>query len=268
VAQTLASHNLPTNRTRELIKPSADSASLRLEIEKKFFRLGFWVLCVLRHNESKSVHFGAFALPWAPAQCELYFAQSFLDLWLENESYRALDWPASTSKDKIMAQKPSFWQKFEIFKKGDIGHFCPTLATRGWQPDWARELFKPSKDSWSLPYWIKKNFQNFFGPFWSMAPWLEDVLRIFLWCYPRIQRADIVTQSFIGSRTRIRVFRALDRLSSISGSKVRPERPKYFTDLLGHFRGFPWLTYHSLALICGPGTLKKSIKPPKKSNLA
>jgi len=34
-----------------------------------------------------------------------------------------------------MAQKPSFWQKFEIFKKGDIGHFCPTLAARGLQPD-------------------------------------------------------------------------------------------------------------------------------------
>jgi len=41
VAATLASDNLPTNRTRELIKPSTDSASLRLEIEKKFFGLGF-----------------------------------------------------------------------------------------------------------------------------------------------------------------------------------------------------------------------------------
>jgi len=51
VAQTLASHNLPTKRASELIKPATDSASLRLEIEKSF-RLGFWVLCVLRHNES------------------------------------------------------------------------------------------------------------------------------------------------------------------------------------------------------------------------
>jgi len=33
VAQTLASHNLPANRARELIKPSTDSASLPLEIE-------------------------------------------------------------------------------------------------------------------------------------------------------------------------------------------------------------------------------------------
>ena len=34
-----------------------------------------------------------------------------------------------------MAQKPNFWQKFDVFKKDDIGHFCPTLATRGWQSD-------------------------------------------------------------------------------------------------------------------------------------
>jgi len=50
--QTLASHDLLTNRARELIKPSTDSASLRIEIVKKIFRLGLWVLCVLRHNES------------------------------------------------------------------------------------------------------------------------------------------------------------------------------------------------------------------------
>jgi len=34
-----------------------------------------------------------------------------------------------------MAQKPGFWQEFEIFKKVEIGHFCPTLATRDWQPN-------------------------------------------------------------------------------------------------------------------------------------
>jgi len=49
----------------------------------------------------------------------------------------------------------------------------------------------------------------------------------------------IVAERFIGSRTRIRFFRALDWLSRIFGSKVRPERAKYFTDLLGKYRGFP-----------------------------
>jgi len=41
VAQTLAGHNLPTNRAKELIKPFTDAASLRLEIEKIFFGLDF-----------------------------------------------------------------------------------------------------------------------------------------------------------------------------------------------------------------------------------
>ena len=72
-----------------------------------------------------------------------------------------------------------------------------------------------------------------------------------------------MAQSFIGSRTRTRAFRALDRLSSMSGSKVRPESPKYFTDLLGLFRVFPLLTYHSLALVWGTGTLKNQY-PPKE----
>jgi len=90
VAATLASHNLPTNRARELIKPSTDSASLRLETEKKFFRLGFWVLCVLRHNESMFVHFWRLCLALAPSQWELFSLKVFLDLWLENESLEPL----------------------------------------------------------------------------------------------------------------------------------------------------------------------------------
>jgi len=46
VAQTLANHKLPTNRARELIKPSTHSASLRIEIEKKCFAWILGSLCV------------------------------------------------------------------------------------------------------------------------------------------------------------------------------------------------------------------------------
>jgi len=45
VAQTLASHNLPINRARELNKPSTDSASLRFQIKNAFFSA--WILCSL-----------------------------------------------------------------------------------------------------------------------------------------------------------------------------------------------------------------------------
>jgi len=40
-AQTLGSHNLLTNTSRELIKPFTDSASLRLEFKKK---ISAWIL--------------------------------------------------------------------------------------------------------------------------------------------------------------------------------------------------------------------------------
>jgi len=80
VAQTLASHNLPTNRARELIKPSTDSASLRFEIVKKIFRLGFWVLCVLRHNESMFGHFWRLFLALGASPMRIFFTQFFLDL--------------------------------------------------------------------------------------------------------------------------------------------------------------------------------------------
>jgi len=77
VAQTLASHNLPTNKARELIKHSTDSASLRLEIEKKVFRLGFWVLCVLRHSESMFVHFWRLCLALGPSSMRTSFRSMF-----------------------------------------------------------------------------------------------------------------------------------------------------------------------------------------------
>ena len=39
--QNLQFYNLPAARARELFKPSTDSTSLLVEIEKKFFRFGF-----------------------------------------------------------------------------------------------------------------------------------------------------------------------------------------------------------------------------------
>ena len=119
VAQTLASHNLPTNRARELIKPSTDLASLRLEIEKKFFRLGFWVLFVLRHNESIFGHFWRLCLALGASPMLIFFRSKFFWFVTRKRDFMALDWLASTPGDKILAQKPSF---------------------------------KPSKDSWSLLY--------------------------------------------------------------------------------------------------------------------
>jgi len=177
--------------------------------------------------------FGAFVWPWAPAQWELFSLKVFLDLWFENESLEPLI-------DLLAHRETNLWLKNPVFAKNlnfQKRRHWPLLSNFGHSWLAARLSKRAIQTLWKL---VKSSIFFFlFWPFWSNSPWLEDVLRIFLWCYPRIQRADIVAQSFIGSRTWIRVFRALDRLSSISGSKLRPERAKYFTDLLGQFRGFP-----------------------------
>jgi len=185
------------------------------------------------------VHFWRLCLALGASPMGTFFAQSFFGFVIRKRVFRALDWLASSSGDKLMAQKPSFCQKFEFSKKATLAtsvQLWPLVVSSQIEQE---SYSNPLKTREVFYIRFKKNFHNLFWPFWSNSPWLEDVLRIFLWCYPRIQRADIVAQSFIGSRTWIRVFRALDRLSSISGSKVRPERAKYFTDLLGQFRGFP-----------------------------
>jgi len=88
----LADHNLLTNRARELIKPSSDSASLQLEIEKKFFfglDFGFFV-CYVTMRACLRI-FGAFAWPWAPAQCEFFFLKVFFGFVTRKRVFRALD---------------------------------------------------------------------------------------------------------------------------------------------------------------------------------
>ena len=104
-------------------------------------------------------HFWCLCLSLSASPIQIFFHSKFFGFVTRTWVFRALDWLASTLGDKIMAQEPSFWQKFEIFKK-------VTLATCGWQPDWARELFKPSKTHEVYYIKFKKNFQDFFG-LWS-----------------------------------------------------------------------------------------------------
>jgi len=102
--------------------------------------------------------FGAFACPWAPAQYKFFFTQNFLDLWLEHESLEPLI-------DLLAHWETKLWLKNLVFGKNLKFSKKVTLATCGWQPDWARELFKP-KTHEVFYIRFKKNFQDFFG-LWS-----------------------------------------------------------------------------------------------------
>jgi len=54
-----------------------------------------------------------------------------------------------------------------------------------------------------------------------------------------ILRSNIVAQSFVGFQARIRVLRALDRVSSASVSKMMPKNSKYFRNFLWGLGDFP-----------------------------
>jgi len=108
---TLVSHNLRTNRARELIKPSADSASLRLEIEKNSSAWILGSLCVT----SQRGHVWAFLVP-------LPGPEFFFDLWLENESSEPLI-------DLLAHRETILWLKKTVFGKNLKFSKKVTLAT-------------------------------------------------------------------------------------------------------------------------------------------
>ena len=139
----LQSYNSPGDWARDLSKPSTDSASLVVKIEKNIFRFrwgDFWRWC---HKE------GMFWIFWPPLAgpgsqpIDPFFC---LKVLVNIRVYRALDWLASISAAKIMGQKPSFWPNSKLFRKGIICPFRETLTSHNSAADWARVLLKPCND--------------------------------------------------------------------------------------------------------------------------
>jgi len=71
-------HKLPAARARELFKPSTDSASLLVDIEKIFFHFWFGICWGERHKWGCFCSFLAtFTWPWAPTHWHNLLAQVF-----------------------------------------------------------------------------------------------------------------------------------------------------------------------------------------------
>jgi len=81
-------HNLPAARARELIKPSADSASLIVSIEKKLRRLGLSVDVVI--SGVFCAFLAKFSWPWAPTQSAIFWFALFVEYRLSSESFEPL----------------------------------------------------------------------------------------------------------------------------------------------------------------------------------
>ena len=128
--RTLQSYNSPGDCARELSKPSTDSASLVVKIEKNVFRLRWGDFWRWRHKEGM---FWKFWLPLAgpgpPAIDPFFWLKVLLKTRSKSASKksgqnpRALGWLASISVAKIMGQKSSFWPNSKLFRKRIIFPF-------------------------------------------------------------------------------------------------------------------------------------------------
>jgi len=89
---------------------------------------------------------------------------------------------------------------------------------------------------------IKKKNLIGLGGFGPMESWQEHVFLLIIWRHHPIPRANILARSLVGFYGRIRVFRALDWVSSVSGSKVRPKKQLIgkglFSILFGDFPNY------------------------------
>jgi len=78
-------------------------------------------------------------------------------------------------------------------------------------------------------------------------------------------RASIVARSVFGFLAKIRVFRALHRVSSVSGSKVMPKIIQICQKFPRALRGFPILIFYHFFHNSSTRNAIKSIKPSKTS---
>ena len=85
-----------------------------------------------------------------------FLAQTFFGNLMIISVFRTLDGPCSISGTRIMAQKTHFAQKSKNCRKSMSLPLTASSDKNTSSADYARELFKPSKDSWSLV--VTKNF--------------------------------------------------------------------------------------------------------------
>ena len=87
----------------------------------------------------------------------------------------------------------------------------------------------------------------------------------FGWCHRLIQRADSVAKNFIGFQAMIRIFIALDGLSSISGPKVMAKKFQIFQECPVGLVGISLTNLQYFGHDFGNRNVRKSIKPSKVS---
>jgi len=143
-------HNSPADWVRVVLKLSTDSASLQVRIEKKFVSdLGFSVGDVtngacfrlfdqvhLALGANPTGHYFAWKFFWKPG-----YNQRLWSPWLVCLLYL---------EPKLWLKNPIFDKNMKVKQKVLFAISGQTLPCHNSTADWARELLKPSKNSWNL----------------------------------------------------------------------------------------------------------------------
>ena len=152
--------NSPPDWARELSRPSSDSASLLLEIEKKRFSFSVW------GSLGGPLQVGVFLrFFWPPLSGPgpqpnepLFWLKTFLETRPKSASLEPLNDFLAYRERKLWLINQKLTQSLLPRKPLWGGHFAPGNKSPS---DWARELFKPSKDSWRYVVCNKKKRFSF-----------------------------------------------------------------------------------------------------------
>ena len=128
--RALQSYNSPGDWASELFKPSTDSASLVVKIEKKNFSFRVWAF--LGPTSKVGVflrYFGHLCLAPGSVPMSHFWTQSFVENCVKIRVYRAFDWLSSISAGKSMAHKLNNDQNFAP-SKSTLGGISPQAITR------------------------------------------------------------------------------------------------------------------------------------------
>ena len=127
-----------------------------------------------------------------------------------------------------------------------MSHFlCKGLQRCSWPADWARELFNPSTDSASILVEIETNFSFWVWGSLGGTSRVGVFLRFFGLLYVALDAnpmSQFFRSSFFRNYAIIRVFRALDWLSRISGAKIMPQKPKSGQNFTPTNSNLGWIT--------------------------
>ena len=253
----------------EQFKSSTDSASLAVSIKTKNYLIWVCFFSWWRHKE------GIFLHSWITLTGHgLWFNKPFL--WLKGFVKTRRFTPSHEPLiDLLACLELKLWHKNPLcakLQKKHVFHWRPVrlaITCDNMTREYAGELFKPSKDSWSLLVCTeKKIFEIWVWGCRRLSLEWKEVLLIFGYSFMTsspVKWAEIVAQTLVVFQAGIWSCRDLDRLPRVSCARVMTERPLILYGFPRESVGIPLNNYCLFCHNFWTRNARKSNKPSKDS---